>query len=313
MAGYILRRVLGAFPIMFLVAFFVFGLIYIAPGDPAAVIAGDAASPQDIARIRAELGLDRPFLKRFAVWLWGVVQGDLGTSIYSNLPVSGLIASRLGPTLMLAAMTMVVAVLLAVPFGILAAWQARTAIDRGVMGFAVLGFSIPVFVLGYGLIIVFAVHLGWFPVQGYEPLADGLGASLASLALPSVSLGVILMALLSRMTRTAMIEVLNEDYIRTARAKGASTGAVLLRHALKNAAAPIVTTIGLGVALLIGGVVVTETVFALPGIGRLTVDAILNRDFPVIQGVILFFAGTYVLVNLLVDLAYAAVDPRIRY
>jgi peptide/nickel transport system permease protein len=241
------------------------------------------------------------------------LSGDLGISIYSGLPVTRLIGQRLEPTVMLSLTTMVIAVTFAIPLGVLAAWKAGTWVDRTVMAFAVLGFSLPVFVLGYMLIYTGSVNLGWFPVQGYRSIFDDFWGFLRHITLPSITLGVVYMALIARMTRATMLEVLNEDYVRTAFAKGLTTRRVLWRHALKNAMVPISTTIGLGLALLIGGVVVTESVFAIPGLGRLTVDAVLRTDYPVIQGVILVFSLAYVLLNLLVDLSYVLFDPRIRY
>jgi peptide/nickel transport system permease protein len=291
----------------------VFSLLYVSPGDPAAIIAGDLASPEDIRRIRATLGLDKPFLYRFGVWLWGVLHGDLGVSIFTNLPVSRLIRQRIEPTAALTICTTIIAVTVAIPMGVLAAWKAGRTVDRLVMAFAVIGFSVPVFVLGYALILIFSVWLGWLPVQGYRSITDGIVPFARHMALPSLALGMTFMALVARITRASMLEVLAQDYVRTARAKGLGEGNVLVVHALKNAAVPIVTVIGIGVALLIGGVVVTETVFAIPGMGRLVVDAILRRDYPIIQGVTLIFSAVYVLVNLLVDISYSFFDPRIRY
>jgi peptide/nickel transport system permease protein len=313
MFAYVVRRVLATIPVMALVALFVFSLLYIAPGDPAAVIAGDQATPQDVERIRASLGLDRPYLVRFGAWVWGILNGDMGTSIFTNLPVTTMIAQRIEPTLSLMVLTLILAVSIAVPMGVLAAWKQGTLLDRAVMGFAVLGFSVPVFVVGYLLAYVFALELDWLPVQGYTAFSNGFFPWLENLILPSVALGGVYIALIARITRATMLEVLQQDYIRTARAKGAGQSNILFLHALKNAAVPIVTVIGIGIALLIGGAVVTESVFAIPGVGRLTVDAILRRDYPVIQGVVLLFSFVYVLVNLLIDLAYTLFDPRIRY
>jgi peptide/nickel transport system permease protein len=313
MLNYVVRRILATIPVMVLVALFVFSLLYIAPGDPAAVIAGDQATPADVARIRAGLGLDRPFLIRFGEWSWQILHGDLGTSIFTNLPVAAMIAQRIEPTLSLLAVTLTFAVTVAVPMGVVAAWQANTLIDRAIMALAVLGFSVPVFVIGYVLAYVFGLELDWLPVQGYTPLAEGVAPWIENLILPGLALGCVYIALIARTTRAAMLEVLEHDYIRTARAKGIGRTGLLFVHALKNAAVPIVTVIGIGIALLIGGAVVTETVFAIPGIGRLTVDAILRRDYPVIQGVVLLFSFVYVIVNLLVDLTYTILDPRIRY
>ncbi len=313
MYAYIIRRILATIPVMAVVAVFVFLLLYLTPGDPAVVIAGDYARPEDIERIREQLGLNKPLYVQFFTWVGNVLTGDLGISIFSNLPVSKLISQRLEPTLALAICTTIFAVVVAVPLGVLAAWKAHTWIDRGVMLFAVMGFSVPVFVIGYVLMWVFSLTLGWFPVQGYKPIGEGIGPFLSSIALPTLALGLVYVALIARMTRASVMEVLTEDYIRTARAKGVNNRTLLMRHALKNASVPIVTIIGVGVALLIGGVVVTESVFNIPGLGRLTIDAVLRRDYPIIQGVILIFSGIYVLVNLVIDLSYTVLDPRIRY
>ena len=313
MLGYIGRRILATIPVMAVVGLFVFSLLYFAPGDPAAIIAGDQASPEDIIRIRAKLGLDRPFLVRFGEWSCHILHGDLGTSIFTNLPVTTMIGQRVQPTVSLMLVTLVFAIAVAVPLGVVAAWKAGSLIDRLVMGLAVMGFSVPVFVVGYVLAYVFALELGWLPVQGYTPIEQGLWPWLSNLILPAVTLGLVYIALIARVTRATMLDVLSQDYVRTARAKGLSQGPVLFVHALKNAAVPIVTVIGIGIALLIGGAVVTETVFAIPGLGRLTVDAILRRDYPVIQGVVLLFSFVYVLVNLAIDLFYTVLDPRIRY
>ena len=313
MWAYIIRRVLATIPVMAVVALFVFSLLYLAPGDPAAVIAGDQATPDDVERIRASLGLDRPYLVRFGAWVWDILHGDLGTSIFTNLPVSHMIQQRIEPTLSLMIVTLILAVTIAVPMGVVAAWKQGTTIDRLVMAFAVLGFSVPVFVVGYVLAFIFALELDWLPVQGYTPFSQGFFPWMENLILPSVALGGVYIALIARITRASMLEVLSQDYIRTARAKGAGQRSILFVHALKNAAVPIATVVGIGVALLIGGAVVTESVFAIPGLGRLTVDAILRRDYPVIQGVVLLFSFVYVLVNLMIDLLYTLFDPRIRY
>jgi len=311
--AYIVRRLLATIPVMGVVAIFVFSLLYIAPGDPAAVIAGDLATVDDIARIHAQLGLDEPFFLRFGHWLWGVLHGDLGTSIFTNLPVTQLIAQRLEPTVALTLTTLVVTIAFAVPLGVIAAWKVGTWIDRSVMVVAVLGFSLPSFVLAYVLILIFSVEFDLLPVQGYVSIRDGFVPFIEHLILPSIALGLIYGALVARITRASMLDVLSQDYIRTAQAKGLANKEVLIGHALKNAAVPIATVIGIGLALLISGVIVTETVFAIPGIGRLTVDAILRRDYPIIQGVILLFSAAYVLVNLAVDISYTLLDPRVRY
>ena len=313
MFSYIVRRVLATIPVMLIVALFVFSLLYIAPGDPAVVIAGDQASPADVEKIRAGLGLDRPFLVRFSEWFFNLLRGDLGVSMFTGIPVSELIGQRIEPTLSLMVLTLVLAVGIAVPIGVLAAWKSGTWIDRGVMAISVVGFSVPVFVVGYLLSFFFSLELDWFPVQGYVSYTKGFGVWLEHLILPAIALGFVYIALIARITRATMLEVLSQDYIRTARAKGMSQPGILFIHALKNAAVPVVTVIGIGIALLIGGAVVTESVFAIPGLGRLTIDAIVRRDYPLIQGLVVVFSFVYVLVNLAVDLIYTIVDPRIRY
>jgi peptide/nickel transport system permease protein len=310
MYGYLFRRLLGTIPVMLVVAVFILRLT---PSDPAAVIAGDNATTEQVAQIRSQLGLDRPMVEQFVIWSGKVLRGDLGESFFFKKTVASLIGERIEPTLSLALFTMVLAVLIAVPLGVLAAHRQGSWIDRIVMGFSVLGFSMPSFVVAYLLIYLFAVWLNWLPVQGYQRIAEGLGGWVRGLVLPSLTLSVIFVALIARMTRTSMLEVLSEDYIRTARAKGQSERKVLFRHALRNAAVPIVTVIGLAVALLIGGVIVTESVFTIPGLGRLTVDAVLARDYPTIQAVILLFSFVYVMINLTVDMMYTLLDPRIRY
>ena len=276
-------------------------------------MAGDAATGEQIERIRAGLGLDKPLVVQFGIWLGKVLSADLGQSFYFRINVSTLIGQRLEPTMSLASLTILFAVLISVPLGVVAAWRFGGWFDRFLMGFSVLGFSIPVFVLAYILIWLVSLQLGWLPVQGYARLADGVFLWLRHLILPSLTLSVIYIALIARVTRASVLEALGEDYIRTARAKGLPELRVLVRHALANAAIPIATVIGIGIAILIGGVVVTESVYAIPGLGRLTVDAVLARDFPTIQGVILFFSFIYVVVNLLIDLSYVFLDPRIRY
>ena len=309
----IFRRLMATIPVMGVVAIAVFALLHVTPGDPAVMIAGDYATLEEIARIRAKLGLDRPFLAQVGIWLGQVIRGDLGTSIFSGLPVTTLIGQRAEATVALTLFAMLISVGVGVPLGVLAAWKQGSWIDRLVMVVAVSGFSMPVFWLGFLLVYVFAISLGWLPVQGYVPFARGFVPFIKQLILPALTLSVVYMALIARMTRASMLGVLSEDYIRTAFAKGLAPRHVLVRHALKNASLPVVTIIGLGFALLIGGAVVTESVFALPGLGRLTVDAIVRRDYPVIQGVVLVVSGVYVLINLVIDLLYVLLDPRIRY
>ena len=313
MFSYILRRLAATIPVMLVVAILVFLMLRLTPADPAAIIAGDNANAEQVAEIRKRLGLDQPILTQFVIWIKKLGQGDMGESFFFKKQVVELIADRLEPTLSLAVLTIFIAAMIAIPLGVFAAYRQGSWLDRIVMGFSVLGFSVPVFVIGYLLIYVFAIQLNWFPVQGYQRLSQGFGGWLQRLILPAVTLSVIYIALIARMTRTSVLEVMNEDYIRTARAKGQTEFKVLVRHALANAAVPIVTVVGLGIALLIGGVVVTESVYTIPGLGRLTVDAVLARDYPTIQAVILLFSLVYVVINLAVDLTYTIFDPRIRY
>ncbi|MEY3666053.1 MAG: binding-protein-dependent transport system inner membrane protein [Pseudomonadota bacterium] len=313
MFAYTVRRILMTIPVMLVVALFVYALLELAPGDPAVFLAGDDATAEDIERIRSTLGLDRPFVERFVLWLFQVARGDLGVSLFTGVPVAQMIVQRIPSTFTLMLMTLVVSVLVAIPVGALAAWYHNRLEDRLVMVGAVFSFSLPTFVVGYALAWLFGVELQLLPVQGYVPLSEGLWASLRTLILPTLALASVYVALITRITRATLLETLSQDYIRTARAKGVDSRNVLFRHALRNAAVPIVTVIGSGVALLISGAVVTETVFSIPGLGRLTVDAILRRDYPIIQGVILLFSLLYVLINLIVDLLYRVFDPRITY
>ena len=317
MFQFVLRRLLAVLPVLLVVSLVVFLILRLAPGDPAAVIAGNSATNEDINRIREQLGLDRSILSQYFIWIGRVFQGDLGYSYYLSKPVTELIAQRIEPTLSLAAGTLVLAIAVAIPLGTIAAWRMGGWLDKILSGFSVAGFSVPVFVVGYVLIYLFAIRLDWLPVQGYKALFGPRGVGvwdwMRQLILPWMTLAMIYVALIARVTRASVSEALTEDYIRTARAKGLTERVVLLRHALSNAAVPIVTVIGIGVALLIGGVVVTETVYAIPGLGMLTVDAVLNRDFPVIQGLVLLFSCAYVFINLMVDLSYLFLDPRIRY
>src|ERR1700742_1910861 len=310
---YLLRRVLAAIPVMGVVALFVFLLLRLTPGDPAAILAGDNATPAQLERIRTSLGLNEPLYVQFVTWINKLLHGDLGVSLISNVPVLKMISQRVEPSISIALATIVLAVVIAVPLGVVAAWKQGTWIDRFVMGLSVLGFSVPVFVIGYVLIQVFAIDLRWLPVQGFRSITSGIGPFFERIALPTLTLSFIYVALIARMTRASMLDVLGEDYVRTARAKGIGEAGVLLRHGLRNAAVPVITVIGTGFALLISGVVVTESVFNLPGIGRLTVDAVLSRDYPVIQGLILLTSAVYLGVNLMIDVAYTLLDPRIRY
>ncbi len=313
MVGYTVRRLLIAVPVMGIIALIVFSLLYLTPGDPAMVLAGDQATPEQIAKIRTSLGLDQAPHVRFVTWLWQMVNGDLGTSIFSGEPVTHMIGQRLQPTFSLLMLSVLLSVSVGVPFGVAAAAQRGGWTDRALTFFTTFGLSLPSFIAGYAIAFVFATTLKWLPVQGFVPLSDGVQPWLRNLILPAVTLSLVYSAIIARVTRASMLEVLSEDYIRTARAKGVAPWRILFRHALKNAAVPVITIIGIGIATLIGSAVITENVFAIPGVGRLTVDAILHRDYPIIQGVVLMLSAAYVLVNVAVDLCYTLLDPRIRY
>lgn len=312
MLGYIVQRILAAIPVMGFVALIVFLLLRLS-GDPAAILAGDAATPEQIERIRNQLGLNDPLYIQFFSWLLDLLRGDFGTSLLSGTPVMQMIAQRMEPTISLAITTITLSVIIAVPLGVIAAWKQGTLIDRFVMLISVVGFSVPVFVIGYLMISFFSMELRWFPVQGFRSISQGFWPFAERITLPTLTLTLLYVALIARITRTSMLEILGEDYIRTAHAKGLPERKVLMRHALRNCSVPIITVIGIGFALIISGVVVTESVFNLPGLGRLTLDAVLARDYPVIQAVILLASLIYVMVNLLIDIAYVLLDPRIRY
>ena len=308
-----LQRMASVAPVLAIVGLLAFVLLRISAGDPATQLAGENATAASIAAIRARLGLDQPLPIQFLQWGWRVLHGDLGTSIVSGQPVLALIMQRVGPTLAVSLTTILLSVAIGAPLGVIAAWRRGGWIDRLAMWMSVTGFAAPTFAVGYFWIYLLSMQLGLFPVQGYAPLSDGLGAFLWHLALPTLTLSLVYIALIARVARASLLDVLSEDYIRTARAKGLPERIVVFRHALRNAAVPIVSIIGIGVASLIGGVVVTESVFNLPGLGRLTVESVLARDYPVIQGVIIVFGGVYVAINLLVDMSYSFFDPRIGY
>jgi peptide/nickel transport system permease protein len=310
---YIARRCLALVPVMLVVATVAFVLMHLAPGDPASVIAGPYAAPADVERLRTRLGLDQPLPVQLGRWYWRLLQGDLGSSIFLRRPVVEAILDRAEPTLLLTTGATLVAVLLGVPAGIVAARRHGRLADQVLMVLAVLGVSVPNFLLGLLMILVFAVWLGWFPVAGYVPLDAGPWRTLRSLVMPAVALGLVQSALIARITRSAMLDVLREQFITTGRAKGLGEGTVVYKHALKNAFVPTLTVIGIAFAVLLGGAVVVEQVFNIPGVGRLIISAVLRRDYPVVQGVILIVGAVYVVVNLVVDLAYLLLDPRIRY
>jgi len=310
---YVARRLLALIPVILVVATVAFVLIHLAPGDPASIIAGPDASPDDIARIQRQLGLDAPFHVQLFRWYGRLARGDLGQSIFLRRPVLEAIVDRAEPTILLTLYATLIAVTLGVPAGVVAARHHDGTADQALMAGALVGISIPNFLLGLLLILVFSVRLGWFPVAGYVPLESGWLGTLRSLTLPAFALGVVQSALIARIARSAMLDVLREPFITAGRARGLSERAVVYKHALKNAMIPTITVIGISLAILISGSVIVEQVFNIPGLGRLIISAVLRRDYPVIQGVVLCIAGIYMLVNLAVDLSYVVFDPRIRY
>ena len=313
MLSYIGRRILAIIPVILSVAVLVFALLRLIPGDPALIIAGDSATASQLEEIRGHMGLNKSIASQFVIWAGQVLRGDLGVSLHSRTPVLQMIRDRMGTTLALALCTIILSTSIAIPLGVLAAWRQGTKVDRGIMALSVLGFSVPIFVTGYALILLFSMKLGWLPVQGYKPFTSGLLPFAQHMILPTVTLSTGFIALISRITRSSILEVMGEDYIRTARAKGITEQAVMLEHALRNSAVPIITIIGISIAILISGVVVTESVFNLPGLGRLVVESVLARDYPLIQGLILLFSMIYIGVNLIIDILYVVFDPRIRY
>ena len=313
MTRYLLSRFAGMVIVMLIVAALVFFITRLAPGDPAAVMLGEQATAADIAQLRASYGLDKPLPMQFVLWLSELAKGNLGQSIFLQRPVTQALLERAEPTFFLTLFSIAIAMLIGVPCGIAAAVWRGKAVDQAFSGFAMLGASIPSFWLGLIMMQIFAVSLGWFPVAGYGDPGVPLSNRLHHLILPSIVLGLVNSALILRFTRASMLDALGEDHIRTARAKGVSEFRVVLHHALRNALIPVITVVGLTFALLIGGAIVTETVFGLPGIGNLVVSAVLRRDYPVIQGALLVLAGLYVLINLAIDLLYLAIDPRVRY
>ena len=313
MGYYILRRLLASIPVVILVGVMTFSILHIAPGDPAVLMAGEEATPADVEAMRVALGFDKPFIVQFGKWSGRLLRGDLGTSIFSQHTIVSLMKPRIEPTLSLAIIAISLSIIIGVPLGVLAAWNQGSFVDRGVMVFAVLGFSIPVFWLGFLFIWAFAVKIHLFPAVGFVSITDGVFPFLRSITLPALANAIPYSALVARMTRSTMVEVMQEDYIRTARAKGLTERVVNVRHGLRNAAIPIVTVVGLVFAGLVGGAVVTETVFAIPGLGRLLVDGVVRRDYPIVQAMLMVVAVSYVFVNLAVDITYAFLDPRIRY
>ncbi len=313
MKTYVVRRLLALIPVALVVATVAFVLIHLAPGDPASVIAGPDASRDDVQRIERQLGLDAPLPVQLARWYGRLIQGDLGQSIFLRKPVTDAILDRVEPTLLLTVSAIVIAIIIGVPAGVIAARYHNTTTDQVLMILALLGVSIPNFLLGLLFILFFSVWLGWFPVAGYSPLEYGWLKTVRSLVLPAFALGLVQSALIARIARSSMLDVLREQFITAGRAKGLGERAVIYKHAFKNALIPTMTIIGISFAILISGAVVVETVFNIPGLGRLIISAVLRRDYPVIQGVVLCIAGVYMLINLAVDLSYLIVDPRVKY
>ena len=313
MLRYLIGRILALIPVMFIVATVVFFLIHLIPGDPASVLLGPNATPSDVKKVQVQLGLDKPLYQQFVIWFSNVLRGDLGRSIFLDRPVTQAVFERAEPTLVLVTLSLIVAVLIGLPAGILAAIKPNHSLDKGLMFFAILGVSIPTFWLGLNFIEIFSVLLKWLPAAGYAPLASGIGKNLRYMVLPALSLGFNQSALIARMCRSSMLEVMQQDYVRTARSKGLAEGWVILKHALRNVMIPTVTIIGISFAVLIGGAVVTEIVFNIPGVGQLIMSSVLRRDYPTIQGCVLIIAAAYVLINLIVDIIYTHIDPRVRY
>jgi peptide/nickel transport system permease protein len=311
--GYVVRRVLALAATLGFVSVLVFVAIRVLPGDPVLVMAGPEANPEVVARLRTAMGLDRPLVIQYADWLGGALRGELGTSLQYDVPVGALIVSRLPVTLPLTAMAACLTLLIAMPLGVYAATRARRPGDYLTMLVAQAGLAVPSFWAGLLLILLFSVRLGWFRSGGFEGWSLGFWAAVRSLLLPAVALGLFQAAVLIRATRSSLLEVLGEEYVRTARAKGVSERVVILRHALRNALIPVVTVAGLQLGQLLAGSIILESVFALPGLGRLALGAITARDLPVVQGVTLFVASCIVVINFAVDLSYAWLDPRIRY
>ncbi len=313
MKVYIVRRLLALIPVALVVATIAFVLIHLAPGDPASIIAGPDASPEDVQKISRQLGLDRPLPVQLVAWWARLARGDLGDSIFLRKPVVAAIVDRVEPTLLLTAFATVISVLIGVPAGVISARHHNTVTDQAFMALALVGISVPSFLLGLLFILCFGVWLGWFPVAGYSPLEDGWLATLRSLVMPAFALGLVQSALIARIARSSMLDVLREQFIVAGRAKGLDERVVVYKHALKNAMIPTVTIIGISFAILLSGAVVVETVFNIPGLGRLIISAVLRRDYPVIEGVVLVIAGVYMVINLLVDLSYVLIDPRVKY
>lgn len=312
MLNFIIKRLLSLIPVLFIVSIVVFLLVHITPGDPASVILGPEANPEDVAKLREELGLNRPILEQYIDWIGDIIQGDFGTSLFMKQPVLTAFVEHLGPTLSLAVLAETFAILIAIPLGILSAKYRGTFFDQIFMGVSLVGISVPSFLLGLFLILLFGVEFRIFPVAGYKPLSEGFGEHIRYLIMPALALGLMQAALIARMTRSSMLDVLSSNYIKTARAKGVKEFMITFKHSLRNAFIPILTIIGQTFGSLVAGAAVVETVFNIPGIGQLIVNSVKRRDFEVIQGAVLLISISYVLINLIIDLLYGFVDPRLR-
>ena len=312
MKMYFLKRLLSLVPVLFIVSIVIFMIIHLTPGDPASMVLGEEATEEQIQALRADMGLDLPVVTQYFHWIGNALQGNLGTSYFMRQPVTEAIISHLGPTISVALIAGTISLLISIPLGILAATRRGTNTDRTVMGISLIGMSVPSFLLGLFLILLFGVKLRWLPVAGYQPITEGFFGHIKYLILPSIALGSMHAALIARMTRSSLLEVLNMNYIKTARSKGVHEYLIITRHTLRNAFLPILTVIGQTFGSLIAGAVVTETIFNIPGIGQLIINSVERRDYAVIQGVVLFVTCTYVLINLIVDLLYGVIDPRVR-
>lgn len=310
--GYLLKRLLSLIPVLFIVSLVIFCIIHITPGDPAAIMLGDHATEEEVNLLREQLGLNLPIYQQYLNWLLNLFKGDMGFSYFMDQPVFTAILEHLGPTISLSLLAQGLAIVIAIPIGIIAATRRGTVAEQSIMGFSLLGLSVPSFLLGLFLIIIFSVNLKWLPVAGYQPLSEGLISHIRYLTMPAVALGVIQIAIIARMTRSAMLEVLNSNFIKAARAKGVKERKVIYKYALRSAFIPILTIIGQSFGSLIAGAAVTETIFNIPGIGQLIINSVERRDYLVIQGGVLFITFSYVMINLITDLLYGVVDPRIR-
>ncbi|PKG25283.1 ABC transporter permease [Niallia nealsonii] len=313
MVGYIIRRILAAVPLLFIISVIVFSIIHLTPGDPALYILGPDAPEEDLNRLREQLGLNLPIIQQFIHWFFDLLRGDLGTSIYENVPVTEAIMNRIQPTFSLMVLSIIIALLIALPLGILSAVKQGTAVDTAIMGIGLIGISTPTFLIGLFLMMIFGAQLGWLPAAGYQPISEGFIGHIRYLIMPAFTLGLLQSALIMRMTRASMLDVLNANFIKAAKSRGVNPLAIIIKHGFRNAFLPILTVIGMSVVTLFGGAVITEAIFNIPGIGQMTVNSVLRRDYSLIQGTILFVGVVYILINILIDVLYTIIDPRIEF